>query len=88
MSCISDISYVGWTNVLFGLSGALLSFMFGLITKYMTVTPLIIFTQTIVLGHCVFILTWTADETSVYIVFLMTFAFSISQAVAVTQLKG
>ncbi len=86
---MKSINYIGWTNILFGVCGAIFSVLFGSIEKYTTQFPQILFIFTIAIGQGVFILAWTPDVLSgSYAIFLIIFVFAIIESIATAQIRG
>lgn len=86
---MKDVNYIGWTSLLFGFTGSFFSIVFGIIGKFTTQTPLIILAYTIAAAHSVFIMSWTATvENGSYVIFLMSLAFSIIEAITTVQIRG
>ena len=89
VTCLTSINYIGYTNITFGVSGALFSILFGTIQKYTTQFAQVLFVFTLAIGQAVFIMSWTPEESSgQYVIFLIIFVFSIIEAIGTAQIRG
>ena len=87
-TCIFSLKYIGFTSMVFGAVGAILSPIFGYLTRFTTHAPFIVFMLMCSICNSIFLLTWTPDVEKLYIIFMVAIAFGISQAYANGQVRG
>ena len=82
------VNYVGWTNILFGAFGSVISLIMTYLLKYIGVQLGIIFMIMTAMIQCIFIISWTPVYNSASAVFLMAIAFSFTTSVYMGQIRG
>ncbi len=87
-TCLLGVSYVGWTNIIFGGVGSVITFGMSYLLKSVGIMPGIVFMIMMSLIQCVFMLAWTPVPNSSALIYAMAIGFALSQSVANGQVRG
>lgn len=88
VSCIKNVNFIGWVNILFGGCACIFSLVLGIATQYIGLQSIMILMLMTALGHCVFMLSWTATNTVIYVLFLMSATFAFTDCLATSQVRA
>jgi hypothetical protein len=82
------VNYVGWTNILFGCLGSIISLAMTYLLKYIGVQVGIVFMLMTAMLQCIFVISWTPVYNNALVVFMMAVAFSFTISVYIGQIRG
>ena len=74
--------------MVFGLTGCILSPIFGYLTKHISQAALIVFMLMVSISNSIFMLAWSPSSQYLYVIFIVAMAFGISQSYANGQVRG
>lgn len=88
ISCIFGVSEVGWVLITYGVSNAISSLSFGVITKYTGRLPLYLLGAFINLTVIIILLIWTPDPGREWVFFVIAGIWGIADGVWQTQINA
>jgi hypothetical protein len=74
--------------MVFGATGAILSPIFGYLTKYSSQIAFMVFMLMVSIANSIFMLTWVPTQNNFHVIFIMAIAFGLSQSYANGQVRG
>jgi hypothetical protein len=87
-TCLLGVNYVGWTNVFQGVLSSIFSLLTGVAVKHVGLKVGIVFMLLVSAAINIFILSWTPDPEQVFVVFLLSAGYAMSQSIAKSQVTG
>ena len=75
-------------NIVFGCCATVFSAVMGYLSKFIGTQCIMIFMLMSAFAHSIFIISWTATYSHSYVIFLMAVAFSFSNSLATSQVRG
>jgi hypothetical protein len=81
---LKSSNFIGYTNLLYGFSGFIVSALVGYLTQYTTIVPFLVFMFTAGIGFNVFILSWEPNLHYATLVLILVIAlFAIFESICI-----